>query len=525
MYYDEKEVINLDKNFNLCNLVEYLDIVKGLSNNSSSPTDTWIIEFKNNITFEDVPIKYGFLKIFIDTAFSVTKTPSKLALNYELNIYNTIINKLVLYNICPNFLECLATGNRCSFEDLLRILKGKVYNLSYTRILTDEECEKNLNRNIYFMVNEVRKRPPIQSNDSMPIDKVIDYSKWPYKYNMILLENMEGNITLNKWLFRHSMDRDHTEFYNILFQVAVACYAMSLSKMVHNDLHSNNIFIKDLGIDTYFLYNINDTKKVIRTRYQALIYDFDRAYQETLGDNEILKAHSICNKGSQCNIFVENKDIIKIMCYVYNMVDKKYIKDNIIKIVSKETTNGSLLKNTYDITIEKDGVKKKECFLQYIDDDGLKTAVPLEWYNNYNDTLNVVQKIGSELPNYVVELVNSANKVFNCNKDFFNEDGTLNILKATEAKLNTEQDFNFNRKDTSLKESNEDFDLSEIENLSDPPLFALDLGRSKSSKKKRSKRKSSKRKSSKKKSSKKKSKKKRKSKKRKSIKKKRKSRR
>ena len=515
MYYEEKEVINLNKNFNLCNLGEYSDNVKGLSNNSASPIDTWIITFKNNITFEDIPIKRAFLKIFIDTTLSVTKTPSKLALNYELGIYNTIINKLVLYNICPNFLECLATGNKCSFEDLLTILKGKVYNYFYTGILNDEQCKKNLNRNIYFMVNEERKRPEIQNNQSMPVDKVIDYSKWPYKYNMILLENMEDNLTLHKWLFMHSMDRDYTEFYNILFQVGVACYAMSLSKMVHNDLHSNNIFIKDLGTPTYFLYNINDTKKVIRTRYQHLIYDFDRAYQGTLGNNELLNARSICNKGSQCNIFVENKDIIKILCYVYiNMVDKKNIVDKIIKIVSKDTTSSSLLKNTYDITIEKDGVKKKECFLQYMDVDGLKTAVPLEWYNNFNSTLNVVQKIGSELPDYVVELVNSANNVFNCNKDFFNEDGTLNILKATEAKLNTEKDFN--TEDISLKESNKDFDLTEIENLSDPDLFSLDLGRSKrrSSKKKSSKKKSSKKRKSKKRKSKKKSK--RKSKKRKS---------
>jgi hypothetical protein len=346
------------------------------------------------------------------------------------------------------------------------------------------------------MVNEERKRPAIQDNASMPIDKIIDYSKWPHKYNMILLENMEDNLTLNKWLFMHSMDKDWTEFYNILFQVAVACYAMSLSKMVHNDLHSSNIFIKDLGVSTYFLYNINDTKKVIKTRYQPLIYDFDRAYQGTLGNNELLTARSLCDKGSQCNIFVENKDIIKILCYVYNMVDKKDIKNNIVNIVSKDTTSGSFLKNTYDIiTIDKDGTKKKDCFLQYMDVDGLKTSVPLEWYNNHNDTLNIVQKISSELPNYVVQLVNSANKVFNCNKDFFNEDGTLNILKATEAKLNTEKDFIFDTEDISLKEktkSNEDFDLTEIENLSDPPLFSLDLGRSKKKSKRRSKKKSKK---------------------------------
>jgi hypothetical protein len=36
-------------------------------------------------------------------------------------------------------------------------------------------------------------------------------------------------------------------FLPILFQITVACYAMSLSKMVHNDLHSENVLVVPTG--------------------------------------------------------------------------------------------------------------------------------------------------------------------------------------------------------------------------------------------------------------------------------------
>jgi len=131
-----------------------------------------------------------------------------------------------------------------------------------------------------------------------------------------MLENIEDAMTLHKWLYTYNKNPDYDrELWNVLFQISAACYTMSLCKLVHNDLHSSNIFIRDLGKETEFMYIINGYKIVIKTRFQPLIYDFDRGYTTKFGTNSLL--NNLCNKYSQCNMFVENKDIIKVLCYIY----------------------------------------------------------------------------------------------------------------------------------------------------------------------------------------------------------------
>ena len=436
---------NIDQNFNLCELSNYISNIKGLSSNSSSPSDTWIVKFKEDITYKNKPINYGFLKIFIDASnlnfTNKTTLEATLGLKYELDLYKTIINHLVTYNICPNFLQCLAIGNKCSFEDLLKILKGNLYDMSYSRLLTNDECKYNLNRNMNYMIRAKSKRPAIQSNEPLVItSNPIDYSTRPFKFNMMLLENMEDNMTLHRWLSTYNRREYDVEFLNVLFQISVACYAMSLSKMVHNDLHDNNIFIKDLGVEKYFLYNIDDKKIVIKTRYVPLIYDFDRGYQQKLGSNPSITGRSLCSVYSQCNVFVENKDIIKSLCYVYKRVNKDYVKNDIINILSKNSLGKLLLKDTYNLISKEDGLKR--CFLQYVDDiDSQDKAIPIKWYENFNDTLSIVKNISSKLPSYSVENIDDDDDIFNCNSDLFEEDGTLNILKAIIAKNNSSEYF------------------------------------------------------------------------------------
>ena len=64
---------NIDEKFNLCELSDYISNIKGLSSNSSSPSDTWIVKFKEDITYKNKPINYGFLKIFIEKIINSKK--------------------------------------------------------------------------------------------------------------------------------------------------------------------------------------------------------------------------------------------------------------------------------------------------------------------------------------------------------------------------------------------------------------------------------------------------------------------
>ena len=351
---------NIDENFNVCEIGSIIKKIKGLSSNSASPTDTWIIYFDDDITYDNKPITSGFLKIFINPVDTFSdNTIANLGLKYEMNIYKYIINNIMKYKICPNFVKYLASGEECLLNDLLTILHGNLYDPLEIRLLSREECSKNLIRNLFFIVKQKENRPSIQSNVAIHILRPIDFNI--KSYNMLLLENMEDKITLNRWMQVNS--RNYLEFWNILFQIAVACHVMSLSKLVHNDLHSGNIFIKDLGVESTFIYNIDYNEIVIKTRYQPLIYDFDRGYAEKFGNNEILDN---CGRNSQCNIFIQNKDIVKVLCYVYKYVENT-IKNEILELISNTAEYKTHIKNSYELKSVKDGLR--HCFLQYIENN------------------------------------------------------------------------------------------------------------------------------------------------------------
>jgi hypothetical protein len=421
----------IESNFVCTELSKYISDVTGLKNTSSSPSDTWVVTFKKDTTFDNIPVKKGFLKIFIDMDNLRPKSNSSLALKYEMNIYSSIINDILKYNICPNFVKYLASGEKCSYLNLLNILYPYLHS-SDERPLSRKKCIENLNRNLYYVLKDKLGRPAIEDEIIIGLLRPVDFLHSAYTYNIILTENIDNPFTFNKWLFSYGSKPEYkTELWNILFQITVACYTMSLSKLVHNDLHSNNIFIRDLGVETYFLYNINGEKITIKTRYQPLIYDFDRGYVERFGKNIYLDG-SLCTKTSQCNIFIKNKDIIKILCYVYKNIDTE-TKDSLLEIISKNEVYKDKIKDTYDLRSTVNGLR--HCFLQYVDEYDNEKAIPVEWYDNFNDNLNILSEIYHEyLPEYSDYIVKK-NNTFTCNQDYFNADGTIDIDKVLFGRL------------------------------------------------------------------------------------------
>jgi len=61
-----------------------------------------------------------------------------------------------------------------------------------------------------------------------------------------------------------------------LFQLAVACYALSLSKTTHNDLHMNNIFIQKIPWTTA-TYVIDEISYTFRTDNKVKVFDFNKS--------------------------------------------------------------------------------------------------------------------------------------------------------------------------------------------------------------------------------------------------------
>jgi len=117
---------------NVCEIYSCVKNVKGLKSDSASPTDTWIITFKNDTTYNDKPINKGFLKIFVNNNNKTLGKISKIkdiqlsALKYELRIYRDVIRKLVDYRICPNFIKYLDGLDTTTDKDILEKTSNKI---------------------------------------------------------------------------------------------------------------------------------------------------------------------------------------------------------------------------------------------------------------------------------------------------------------------------------------------------------------------------------------------------------------
>ena len=228
--------------------------IKGMASNSASPSETWFLQFKKQVTYKDEPIQNGFLKLFVtdDYILRVLKgcehqiKNAVFGLNYEINIYQNIISPMLDNNICINFVTFLGSSKDFSYSRLLKFLQQEHPDE------TKNNLHQRLNYNIYScLIQECRGRKSI--NDYNFTDEynnyIINTSSNFLKYNFetcrfsaILTKTVENYKFVN-FLHDFSRTKDQRELYNVLFQIAVCCYALSFSKTMHNDLHNENIFI------------------------------------------------------------------------------------------------------------------------------------------------------------------------------------------------------------------------------------------------------------------------------------------
>ena len=113
------------------------------------------------------------------------------------------------------------------------------------------------------------------------------------------------------------------KFYTVYFQLCIACYTMSLSKMVHNDLHVNNVFVTKLDkpeLNVFFIFTEDGgfKKYHLLSEYKVMVYDYDKAYVVKFGDNL-----SVDESSGQSNEFIQMLDIFKVSCYLCRTFNNK----------------------------------------------------------------------------------------------------------------------------------------------------------------------------------------------------------
>ena len=364
-----------------------VDVLKNIKNvigvkGGGTASETWILELLNNVKI--------FGKIFINIDGNVSnlvfddetkKTNfflSSKSLDYEKRVYKDIIGPMKKLKICKHFVP-LREVIECNYETLLNILIGRTYDSTSKKLYNREKIDYILKRNIEGILNFNKKFKINEDSEEIEIIKNNDIIE-KLNFSLVLTKyfDVENDIiTLTKFLGTYIGNKD--VILQVLFQLSVVCYAISLCNMTHNDLHADNVFIKKLDSLQTFIYYINDKKYEIKTFFKVYVFDFNFSYVEKFGVNEGVNDY-LCENFSVCNEFIENKDILKILCAVF-----KFYPDSL-----KYTTSN----NEKQKIIEQIYLEDKECFFRNkTSETTMGKSVRSDFFKQFNTCLNILKMI------------------------------------------------------------------------------------------------------------------------------------
>jgi len=433
---------NLNEKSKICDMAPCIESVKCLLNNSASNTDTWIVTFKDGVKYDILPIKKCFVKLWLsrgsidklkqtdlfenlDTDFLKDLINRHLigieSLNYEAKVYRDIVKELINSNICPNFIRFLGLSQNCSFTSVSEMLVGlPLRNTSFHKTaislikiqkraqITGDLTDYKEDGNIIRLKNE----------EQFPFSQIKNNTTYTLLVNESIKDGtlkFKNFIDTNK-LFSH-LDEPNKLTWSLIFQLIAAIYAMSLSRLNHNDLHLNNAYVEQCKEkDVSYVYG-GETFN-FKTRYVVKVFDFDRSYSERLGDNRLLERE--CEKNSQCNKYIPNLDAIKVMGSICSRLTKDGFQANILNkicapvdrtlIAGTKNTPQSLLKYVWNHG-------------NFLIDPETGKALEEKYYSYFSSTFHILKECAK------LAGINSSSKenTYVCNPSMFDNDGKIKV--------------------------------------------------------------------------------------------------
>ena len=334
----------------ICDIGGCTESVIGLSSNSASPTDVWILTLQPGTKYGNLQVNGEVvLKIFISNSnIPVIKESPELV--YESSIYEYIVQSMFAYYINPHFIPYYGRAMNCSVDQLANIIRS-----SYPRIDVDTIYAAIYYNTTYYGFNKRKGNrssvtdilttlPNLTSNE---MTLLIDNSD-NFGYGMIATAKANGNtfkdfFKSNKVTFTNQTDGSSFLFPSednmlVIIQIVSALCALEGFECAHNDLHGGNIFVNTkppTELPFAYMYTSEGTTYMykLNTDKNASIYDWDRSYCPLLGDND--KNTDIrCNNGMNCNEFIPGRDILKILTYIIMYMGKTgYFVEKLLDII------------------------------------------------------------------------------------------------------------------------------------------------------------------------------------------------
>ena len=364
---------------------------KLFKNNSTSPCLMLTSKMKKTDkeifikVFVDIKDKKSRLKLVDDFEYNedlddfYKKEEQYAGLIYETEIYNKKIQPMIDNKLSNNFINfiCLYDINH---EDLVK------YILPETSFTINDDIKKALKLKL--------------SEDFSGIQYKI--SIFDYKNNSRDLKSWMGNYLMVKDEDTEIDNCYYKDFWKVLFQIASACYLLSLSKIKHGDLHIENVIIETIPDEKTFVYIINNKRYTIKTKHIVYIYDFDRSYAKSLGQNKINSDDDKFDK--------ENINIISFLCLFSNILKDTKLCEIFNILSSNKSSVHNLLKTT------------KNCYSDDLINDEY-------WYYNSEVIMNNIASFLDPGVSYT-----SPDQIYCFGNDMFDNDGNLKSERVLEIK-------------------------------------------------------------------------------------------
>uniref|UniRef100_A0A6C0KTP9 Protein kinase domain-containing protein n=1 Tax=viral metagenome TaxID=1070528 RepID=A0A6C0KTP9_9ZZZZ len=234
---------------------------------------TQILDLEHNFHPVRTNVILSDLKIIITD--SIKKFNKYEGLDYEKCVYKFITDKIILTNISPNFIPLVSSAS-CSLSNILPSLPFDPKDKRLIKLKRVEEFFPLIPVK-FFVTGTTPNNSLFSFDDAMfQIDTTSPY-----------------------------------DFKPILFQIIYSLSVMDHFGIVHNDLHFKNIFVQDLGEPYILKFNLENFSLQIKTKYIIKIFDWDRAYVESLGPNKLLTNYAYSH---QINKKRSKQDFYQILC-------------------------------------------------------------------------------------------------------------------------------------------------------------------------------------------------------------------
>lgn len=236
------------------------------------------------------------------------------AIDYEAKIYAQL-NSLVRRGVCPNLVQ-MVTHGVCTGAAFVERVVARSHAASSDAIYSASIGQMDAYLRRLVRAGRAHRKEP---NPPVNLDPIAA-AKWLFEPDDVVHAiTTLVPVGFKSTLFQAVDEMPEVTLRSVLFQMLYTLYACNQAGIVHNDNHLGNWLVGELPAGhSHLTYALNDNTVVVLPNQTIIyLYDWDRGFSTSLGDNPLLATHPwYCKDIGQCNRLSPQHDNIVATCSV-----------------------------------------------------------------------------------------------------------------------------------------------------------------------------------------------------------------